>query len=94
MTITFTLTDLLIFTGIGCLIIFTIYMVLTLKSLIKLLNQSTALMDESTSLVNESTKVVTDVQDKSKAVELYVSSLVSNGQGVFKALNFMNKAKK
>ncbi len=94
MTITFTLTDLLILTGIICLIIFTIYIVLTLKSLIKLLNQSVLLLDESTVLVNESTKVVTDVQDKSKALELYVTNAVSNGKGAFKALKFVNKVKK
>ena len=94
MTITFTLTDLLVLTGIICLIVFTIYMVLTLKSVIKLLNQSTLLMDESTVLVNESTKVVTDVQHKAKAVESYVSDAVANGQNVFKALKYVNKIKK
>ena len=61
-TLTFTLSDLLILTGIACLIVLTVYFVLTLKSLIRLLN-------ESTNLVNESSKIVEDVQVKTKAVE-------------------------
>ena len=59
-TLTFTLSDLLILTGIACLIVLTVYFVLTLKSLIRLLN-------ESTTLVNESSKIVEDVQVKNKS---------------------------
>ena len=85
-TFTFTLTDLLILTAIGCLIVFTIYLVMTLKSLIRLLN-------ESTTLVNESSKIVEDVQEKTKAVEEYVTHAVSNGQGIFKAISLINRAR-
>lgn len=86
-TLTFTLSDLLILTGIACLIVLTIYLVLTLKSLIRLLN-------ESTSLVNESSKIVEDVQVKTKAVEDYVTQAVSNGQGIFKAISMVNKSRR
>ncbi|MBQ1770071.1 MAG: hypothetical protein II005_04290 [Turicibacter sp.] len=86
MTLTFTLSDLLILTGIACLIVLTVYFVLTLKSLIRLLN-------ESTNLVNESSKIVEDVQVKTKAVEEYVTQAVSNGQGIFKAISMVNKVR-
>ena len=85
-TLTFTLSDLLILTGIACLIVLTVYFVLTLKSLIRLLN-------ESTTLVNESSKIVEDVQVKTKAVEEYVTQAVSNGQGIFKAISMVNKVR-
>ncbi|MEE1237848.1 MAG: hypothetical protein UHI85_07215 [Turicibacter sp.] len=85
-TLTFTLSDLLILTGIACLIVLTVYFVLTLKSLIRLLN-------ESTNLVNESSKIVEDVQVKTKAVEEYVTQAVSNGQGIFKAISMVNKVR-
>ena len=87
MTVTITLSDLLVLTGIVCLIFFTVYVVITLKSLIRLLDQSTV-------LVTETSKVVEDVQEKSKAVENYVTDLISNGQGVFKAISFVNKIRK
>ena len=86
-TLTFTLSDLLILTGIACLIVLTVYFVLTLKSLIRLLN-------ESTTLVNESSKIVEDVQVKTKAVEEYVTQAVSNGQGIFKAISMVNKVRR
>ncbi len=86
-TLTFTLSDLLILTGIACLIVLTVYLVLTLKSLIRLLN-------ESTTLVNESSKIVEDVQVKTKAVEEYVTHAVSNGQGIFKAVSLVNRARR
>jgi len=86
-TLTFTLSDLLILTGIACLIVLTVYFVLTLKSLIRLLN-------ESTNLVNESSKIVEDVQVKTKAVEEYVTQAVSNGQGIFKAISMVNKVRR
>ena len=85
-TLTFTLSDLLILTGIACLIVLTVYFFLTLKSLIRLLN-------ESTTLVNESSKIVEDVQGKTKAVEDYVTQAVSNGQGIFKAISMFNKVR-
>ena len=85
-TLTFTLSYLLILTGIECLIVLTVYFVLTLKSLIRLLN-------ESTNLVNESSKIVEDVQVKTKAVEEYVTQAVSNGQGIFKAISMVNKVR-
>ena len=85
-TLTFTLSDLLILTGIACLIVLTVYFVLTLKSLIRLLN-------ESTNLVNDSSKIVVDVQVKTKAVEEYVTQAVSNGQGIFKAISMVNKVR-
>ena len=85
-TLTFTLSDLLILTGIACLIVLTVYFVLTLKSLIRLLN-------ESTNLVNESSKIVEDVQVKTKAIEEYVTQAVSNGQGIFKAISIVNKVR-
>ena len=85
-TLTFTLSDLLILTGIACLIVLTVYFVLTLKSLIRLLN-------ESTNLVNESSKIVEDVQGKTKAVEDYVTQAVLNGQGIFKAISMFNKVR-
>lgn len=87
MQITIGLTDLLVLTSIVCLIFFTIYVVLTLKSLIKLL-------DESTKLVDESTKVVEDVQHKSEQVEAFVTDIVSNGKGIFKVFSVMNSLKK
>lgn len=87
MTFTVTLSDLLIITSITCLIILTMYLVFTLKSLICLLN-------ESTNLVNESSKIVEDVQEKTKAVENYVTQAVSSGQGLFKAVSIMNKFKR
>ena len=86
-TLTFTLSDLLILTGIACLIVLTVYLVLTLKSLIRLLN-------ESTTLVNESSKIVEDVQEKTKAVEDYVTQAVSKGQGIFKAISMVNKVRR
>ena len=86
-TLTFTLSDLLILTGIACLIVLTVYFVLTLKSLIRLLN-------ESTNLVNESSKIVEDVQVKTKAVEEYVTQAVSNGQGIFKVISMVNKVRR
>ncbi len=86
-TLTFTLSDLLILTAIACLIVLTVYVVLTLKSFIRLLN-------ESTTLVNESSKIVEDVQEKTKAVEEYVTEAVANGQGVFKALSLVNRARR
>lgn len=39
-TLTFTLSDLLILTAIACLIVLTVYLVFTLKSLIRLFNES------------------------------------------------------
>ena len=86
-TLTFTLSDLLILTAIACLIVLTVYVVLTLKSLIRLLN-------ESTTLVNESSKIVEDVQEKTKVVEEYVTEAVANGQGIFKALSLVNRARR
>lgn len=70
-----------------CLIVLTVYLVFTLKSLIRLLN-------ESTTLVNESSKIVEDVQEKTKVVENYVTQAVANGQGVFKAVSLVNKMKR
>lgn len=87
MTFTITLSDLLIMVIIACLIVLTVYLVFTLKSLIRLLN-------ESTTLVNESSKIVEDVQEKTKAVENYVTQAVANGQGVFKAVSLVNKMKR
>lgn len=87
MTFTVTLSDLLVITSIACLIVLTIYLVFTLKSLIRLLN-------ESTQLVNESTKIVEDVQEKTQAVENYVTQAVANGQGLFKAVSVINKMKR
>lgn len=86
-TLTFTLSDLLILTAIACLIILTIYLVFTLKSLIRLLN-------ESATLVNESSKIVENVQEKTKVVEEYVTEAVANGQGIFKALSLVNRARR
>ena len=40
MTVTLTLSDLLMLTIIGCLIVLTVYLVLTLKAVIRLLNES------------------------------------------------------
>ena len=101
MTLTFTLTDLLLLTSIVCLIVFTIYLVLTLKSLSELFKQSTILVNESTVLVTEGTglvaegtKIVTDVQTKAKAVEAYVSSVAAKGKKVKSTLNVMNRLKK
>lgn len=85
-TLTFTLSDLLILTAIACLIVLTIYLVFTLKSFIRLLN-------ESTTLVNESSKIVENVQEKTKVVEEYVTEAVSNGQGIFKALSLVNRVR-
>ena len=87
MTLTITLSDLLVVTAIACLIVLTVYLVLTLKSLIRLLN-------ESTDLVEESSKIVEDVQEKTKAVENYVTQAVANGQGLFKAVSIVNKMKR
>ncbi|WP_235070127.1 hypothetical protein [Turicibacter sp. TJ11] len=86
-TLTFTLSDLLILTAIACLIVLTIYLVFTLKSFIRLLN-------ESTTLVNESSKIVENVQEKTKVVEEYVTEAVSNGQGIFKALSLVNRVRR
>ena len=72
--------------SIACLIVLTIYLVFTLKSLIRLLN-------ESATLVNESSKIVEDVQEKTKAVEDYVTQAVSNGQGIFKAISLVNRVR-
>jgi len=83
-SITFTLSDLLILTGIICLIIFTIYLVLTLKSLIAFLKQTTELMEESS-------KVIEDVQEKSKALDIFVQDVVSNGKGVFKIISALKR---
>ena len=85
-TLTFTLSDLLILTAIASLIVLTVYLVYTLKSLIRLLN-------ESATLVNESSKIVEDVQEKTKAVEDYVTQAVSNGQGIFKAISLVNRVR-
>ncbi|MDB8553922.1 hypothetical protein GMB34_00360 [Turicibacter sanguinis] len=87
MTFTITLSDLLILVIMTCLIVLTVYLVFTLKSLIRLLN-------ESTTLVNESSKIVEDVQEKTKVVENYVTQAVANGQGVFKAVSLVNKMKR
>lgn len=87
MTLTITLSDLLVVTAIACLIVLTVYIVLTLKSVIRLLN-------ESTNLVEESSKIVEDVQEKSKAVENYVTQAIANGQGLFKAVSIVNKKKR
>ena len=87
MTFTITLSDLLILVIMTCLIDLTVYLVFTLKSLIRLLN-------ESTTFVNESSKIVEDVQEKTKVVENYVTQAVANGQGVFKAVSFVNKMKR
>lgn len=87
MTFTVTLSDVLIIVIIACLIVLTVYLVLTLKSVIRLLN-------ESTNLVNESSKIVEDVQAKTKAVENYVTEAVANGQGIFKAVSLVNKIKR
>lgn len=87
MTLTITLSDLLVVTAIACLIVLTVYLVLTFKSLIRLLN-------ESTNLVEESSKIVEDVQEKTKAVENYVTQAVANGQGLFKAVSIVNKMKR
>ena len=86
-TLTFTLSDLLILTAIACLIVLTIYLVFTLKSFIRLLN-------ESTTLVTESSKIVENVQEKTKVVEEYVTEAVSNGQGIFKALSLVNRVRR
>ena len=87
MTFTITLSDLLILVIMTCLIVLTVYLVFTLKSLIRLLN-------ESTTLVNESSKIVEDVQEKTKVIENYVTQAVANGQGVFKAVSLVNKMKR
>lgn len=87
MTFTITLSDVLMLVIIACLIVLTVYLVLTLKSVIRLLN-------ESTTLVNESSKIVEDVQAKTKAVENYVTDAVANGQGIFKAVSLVNKIKR
>ncbi|MFR7864233.1 MAG: hypothetical protein ACLU6C_07835 [Streptococcus salivarius] len=44
--------------------------------------------------MNESSKIVEDVQEKTKVVENYVTQAVANGQGVFKAVSFVNKMKR
>ncbi|MGL4337800.1 MAG: hypothetical protein ACRCST_12985 [Turicibacter sp.] len=87
MSFTITLSDVLVLTSVVCLIFFTVYLVLTLKSLIRLFEQSTV-------LVTETSKVVEDVSEKTKAVETYVSDLVSNGSGIFKAFSLVNKFRK
>gem|GEM_PF-2583313 len=86
-SLTFSLSDLLILTGIVCLIILTIYIVITLKSL-------TALLKQSTELVEESSKVVEVVQAKSKVLEEFVQNLISNGQGFLKFLSVFKKKSK
>ena len=50
-TLTFTLSDLLILTAIACLIVLTVYLVFTLKSLIRLFNESATLVNESSKLL-------------------------------------------
>ena len=79
-SLTFTLSDMLILTGIICLIVFTIYIVLTLKSLIELLKKSTE-------LIAESSMVVEDLQAKSKALDSFVEDTISSGKGVLKVLS-------
>ena len=39
------------------------------------------------------TKIVEDVQEKTKAVEDYVTQAVSNGQGIFKAISLVNRVR-
>ena len=51
------------------------------------------LFNESATLVNESSKIVEDVQEKTKAVEDYVTQAVSNGQGIFKAISLVNRVR-
>lgn len=83
-TLTLTLSDLLTITIIGCLIILTIYLVLTLKSVIRLLNESRV-------LVNESTKIVDDVQEKTRVMGDYMTDALMNGHGIFKIFSVMNR---
>lgn len=83
-SITFTLSDILVLTGIVCLIILTIYVVLTLKSLIALFNKSTEFVDESS-------KVVEDIQAKSKAVDEFVQEIKSSGHVLFKFLSMFKR---
>jgi len=83
-SITFTLSDILVLTGIVCLIILTIYVVLTLKSLIVLFNKSTEFVDESS-------KVVEDIQAKSKAIDEFVQEIKSSGHVLFKFLSMFKR---
>jgi uncharacterized protein YoxC len=66
--------DVLMLTGVICLIIITIYLVKTLKSLQVFLNRTT-------DFVEEGTKVVEDVQQKTRAVDDFIVGL-SSGSGV------------
>lgn len=84
MTVTLTLSDLLMLTIIGCLIVLTVYLVLTLKAVIRLLNESRV-------LINESTKIVDDVQEKTKVMGDYMTDALTNGHGIFKIFSVMNR---
>ena len=85
-SITISLSDVLMFNVIICLTVLTIYIVLTLKSLNILINQSKE-------LVEESKVVVEDIQAKSKVVDGFVQEVTSSGQVLFKLLSTFKQKK-
>ena len=77
--ITFTMSDVLFAIGAVCLVIITIYLVRTLKSL-------HAFLVQATHLAEGSAKIVEDVQEKSDQVSIFLQHLIQGSATLSKFL--------